>query len=89
MIFRHDCGQCASVTGRQPLSFRLHSGHFATVAMCPLLGTQVRLVGWMLAGSWLEPAERGTTEETGFYSPMTRAATVAAASSERAGMAWE
>ena len=56
MIFRHDCGQWASATGWQPLSFRLHSGHFATIGMYPLLGAQMPLVGYPLAGRWLEPS---------------------------------
>ena len=56
MIFRHDCGQCASVTGWQPLSFRLRVGHFSIVAIRPLLGDKIRLVGRPLAERWLRPA---------------------------------
>ena len=70
---------------------QLNAYHFSKSAIPPLWGTQVRPVGSPLAEGWLEPAERGTQEgqTRRLLSPMTKAATVAAASSERAGITWE
>ena len=68
MIFRHDCGQCASVTGWQPLCFGLHSGHFATA-----VAFRDSALSWgSLAIRWLDVGwkrARGGVKRGGFSSP--------------------
>ena len=59
MIFSGDCGLTALVKAWQGLPFRLHSGHFSTVAIHPRLGAKVGLVGHPLAGRWLGRGEIG------------------------------
>ena len=63
MIFSGDCGRLALIKGCQALLFRLRVGHFSKLAIRPLLGDKMRLVGHPLAGRWLETGGCRTTEE--------------------------
>ena len=54
MIFSGDCGRSALIKACRSLAFRLRVGHFWTVAIPPLIGNKVRLVGHPLAIRWLE-----------------------------------
>ena len=87
MIFSGDCGRFAAVRAGHALAYRLRVGHFWILAIRPLIDTQVGSLAIRWLGVGWNLGVFGLKED--FYSPMTRAATVAAASSERAGITWE